>query len=52
MGKLKLLGIKTAMLTGDSQAAAMQAQEQVSGCKNVCLVFCGMFLYRLLIQYD
>lgn len=27
--KLKLLGIKTAMLTGDCQSAAMQAQEQV-----------------------
>ncbi|KAK7291872.1 hypothetical protein RIF29_07369 [Crotalaria pallida] len=29
MGQLKLLGIKTIMLTGDSQAAAMQAQEQL-----------------------
>ncbi|KAF7838009.1 putative inactive cadmium/zinc-transporting ATPase HMA3 [Senna tora] len=27
--QLKLLGIKTAMLTGDSQAAAVQAQEQL-----------------------
>lgn len=27
--KLKLLGIKTAMLTGDCQSAAMQAQEQL-----------------------
>ncbi|XP_061361511.1 putative inactive cadmium/zinc-transporting ATPase HMA3 isoform X1 [Gastrolobium bilobum] len=27
--QLKLLGIKTAMLTGDSQSAAMQAQEQL-----------------------
>ena len=29
IGQLKSLGIKTAMLTGDSQSAAMQAQEQV-----------------------
>ncbi|OIW18694.1 hypothetical protein TanjilG_13446 [Lupinus angustifolius] len=29
IGKLKSMGIKTAMLTGDSQAAAMQAQEQL-----------------------
>ncbi|TKY54539.1 Cadmium/zinc-transporting ATPase HMA2 [Spatholobus suberectus] len=29
IGQLKLLGIKTAMLTGDSQSAAMQAQEQL-----------------------
>ncbi|CAK8564103.1 unnamed protein product [Lathyrus sativus] len=29
--QLKLLGIKTAMLTGDSQSAAMQAQEQLGG---------------------
>lgn len=29
IGHLKSLGIKTAMLTGDSHAAAMQAQEQV-----------------------
>ncbi|KAI4344443.1 hypothetical protein L6164_011672 [Bauhinia variegata] len=29
VGQLKLMGIKTAMLTGDSQAAAMQAQEQL-----------------------
>ncbi|KAI4335383.1 hypothetical protein L6164_014029 [Bauhinia variegata] len=29
IGQLKLLGIKTAMLTGDSQAAALQAQEQL-----------------------
>lgn len=27
--KLKLLGIKTAMLTGDCQSAALQAHEQV-----------------------
>lgn len=30
MKELKALGIKTAMLTGDNQAAAMHAQEQVS----------------------
>lgn len=30
MKELKYLGIKTAMLTGDNQAAAMHAQEQVS----------------------
>ncbi|KAF7806666.1 putative inactive cadmium/zinc-transporting ATPase HMA3 [Senna tora] len=29
IGQLKLLGIKTCMLTGDNQAAAMQAQEQL-----------------------
>lgn len=29
MKELKSLGIKTAMLTGDNQAAAMHAQEQV-----------------------
>ncbi|KAG4970137.1 hypothetical protein JHK85_036558 [Glycine max] len=29
IGQLKSLGIKTAMLTGDSQSAAMQAQEQL-----------------------
>lgn len=29
MTELKSLGIKTAMLTGDNQAAAMHAQEQV-----------------------
>ncbi|KAK7329756.1 hypothetical protein VNO77_23935 [Canavalia gladiata] len=29
IGQLKLLGIKTAMLTGDGQSAAMQAQEQL-----------------------
>ncbi|XP_014509390.1 putative inactive cadmium/zinc-transporting ATPase HMA3 isoform X2 [Vigna radiata var. radiata] len=29
IGQLKLMGIKTAMLTGDSESAAMQAQEQL-----------------------
>ncbi|KAL2338672.1 hypothetical protein Fmac_013118 [Flemingia macrophylla] len=29
IGQLKSMGIKTAMLTGDSQSAAMQAQEQL-----------------------
>ncbi|KAJ7979423.1 Cadmium/zinc-transporting ATPase 3 [Quillaja saponaria] len=31
IGELKLLGIKTAMLTGDSHAAAMEAQDQLRG---------------------
>ncbi|KAK2412531.1 putative inactive cadmium/zinc-transporting ATPase HMA3 [Trifolium repens] len=33
--KLKLMGIKTAMLTGDCQSAAMQAQEQLGNALEV-----------------
>ncbi|KAJ1400623.1 P-type ATPase [Sesbania bispinosa] len=39
IGQLKLLGIKTAMLTGDCQSAAMQAQEQKCASQT-CLSKC------------
>lgn len=35
VNQLKSLGIRTAMLTGDNQAAAMQAQEQLGNALNV-----------------
>lgn len=40
--ELKSLGIKTAMLTGDNQAAAMHAQEQVS----------NLFLMSLMLSLE
>ncbi|OMO65920.1 Cation-transporting P-type ATPase [Corchorus capsularis] len=35
VNELKSMGIKTAMLTGDNQAAAIQVQEQLGNCLNV-----------------
>ena len=53
--ELKSLGVKTAMLTGDSIAAAMNAQNQVSNLQNTCIhicVLCSMYTANVVHCFD
>jgi len=44
IGQLKSLGIKTAMLTGDNQSAAMQVQDEVC---DVILIWSNLCEYNM-----